>query len=256
MARDRIATVDQRSLNLFLLYGTVPMTLHQQQYFIPVQLWLPLAYPAASPLCYVAPTAGMAVRSGQYVKPNGRLMPTYVTQWTPAVRVGSGSTWHGGGADTHRRHDSARGPQTSNLGDLVAALSAEFGQFSPVISVPAGTTVPPGGGLVLEPLSSYARHPVRPRECAAPHGHWRGRALLTAPRAKACAACGLGPCPPRSAAMTPTVDTNGSRESVSPMMNGGIGRSPSTFVTGSPNPVSSSSSSVASLAKADEVRGG
>ena len=56
--------------------------------------------------------------------------------------------------------------------------------------------------------------------------------------------------------MTPTVDTNGSRESVSPMMNGGIGRSPSTFVTGSPNPVSSSSSSVASLAKADEVRGG
>ena len=120
MARDRIATVDQRSLNLFLLYGTVPMTLHQQQYFIPVQLWLPLAYPAASPLCYVAPTAGMAVRSGQYVKPNGRLMPTYVTQWTPAVRVGSGSTWHGGGADTHRRHDSARGPQTSNLGDLVA----------------------------------------------------------------------------------------------------------------------------------------
>lgn len=46
------------------LTGTIPICYKQQVYYIPIEVWMPTAFPEAPPTCYVRPAAGMQVPDG------------------------------------------------------------------------------------------------------------------------------------------------------------------------------------------------
>ncbi|OQR91519.1 dual specificity protein phosphatase, partial [Thraustotheca clavata] len=64
------------------LTGTIPIYYNGNQYNIPVEIWMPEAYPFAAPTCYVRPTADMMIKSGHpHVDQNGLIMLPYSTHW-------------------------------------------------------------------------------------------------------------------------------------------------------------------------------
>ncbi|KDO23823.1 hypothetical protein SPRG_11255 [Saprolegnia parasitica CBS 223.65] len=64
------------------LSGTIPIYYNGSQYNIPVEIWMPEAYPFAAPTCYVRPTADMMIRPGHpHVDQNGLILLPYSTHW-------------------------------------------------------------------------------------------------------------------------------------------------------------------------------
>ncbi|ETW04347.1 hypothetical protein, variant 1 [Aphanomyces invadans] len=64
------------------LTGTIPIYYGGNQYNIPVEIWIPEAYPFAAPTCFVRPTTDMMIRPGHpHVDQNGLIVVPYSTNW-------------------------------------------------------------------------------------------------------------------------------------------------------------------------------
>ncbi|KAF1986432.1 UEV-domain-containing protein [Aulographum hederae CBS 113979] len=66
---------------LLLVSGTLPVVFRGTTYRFPVAIWVPHAYPHDSPMIYVTPAQGMAVKAGQHVSGEGRVYHPYLAQW-------------------------------------------------------------------------------------------------------------------------------------------------------------------------------
>lgn len=76
-----ISNMGQSSL-LVQLRGTVPIQFKSNTYNIPVEIWVPKAYPRQVPMCYVTPTKEMNVRKTQEVDLDGFVSGAeYVQNW-------------------------------------------------------------------------------------------------------------------------------------------------------------------------------
>ena len=93
------------------LDGTVPIYYEGAQYNIPVNVWLPEAFPLAAPLCFVTPDQSMGIKPRHaHVDQQGAVALPYLQTWSP----------HAG----------------SNLIELVGIMSSVFGQDPPVYKRP------------------------------------------------------------------------------------------------------------------------
>lgn len=99
---------DGRSVNLLQAEGTIPMTYQGVTYNIPVVIWLMESYPRHPPCVYVNPTRDMVIkRPHPHVNPSGLVSVSYLHNWIYP---------------------------SSNLVDLVLALSLLFGRDPPLYS--------------------------------------------------------------------------------------------------------------------------
>jgi ESCRT-I complex subunit TSG101 len=68
--------------NLLNLNGTVPMWYRNQQYNIPVQIWIVEMYPHHSPMVYVVPAPNMMIKpQHKHVDSSGRCYLPYLSEW-------------------------------------------------------------------------------------------------------------------------------------------------------------------------------
>jgi len=71
-----------RSVELFYLYGVLPIAYKGAEYNVPVTLYFDHAYPKQPPRCFVTPTPGMALKAGhQSVDEGGMVHVPYLTSW-------------------------------------------------------------------------------------------------------------------------------------------------------------------------------
>ena len=104
---------DGRQYILLVFSGTIPIKYRGQQYNIPVEIFLPEAYPDQPPKAFVRPTSSMIVKPGhRHVLPDGEIMVEALLHWTP---------------DMYRR---------SSLVDIVQILMRTFSVDPPLFSVP------------------------------------------------------------------------------------------------------------------------
>ena len=109
---------DGRQYTLLILSGTIPIQYRGQQYNIPIEIFLPDAYPDQPPKAFVRPTASMIVKPGhRYVNSDGEIMIESLVPWTH---------------DMYRR---------SSLVDVVQILMRAFSMDPPLFSVPANRSV-------------------------------------------------------------------------------------------------------------------
>ena len=111
--RPQIGTFDGqgRSVTLFYLHGTVPITYRGNSYNIPMTVYFDPPYPDQPPRCFVSPTAGMSVKPGHNnVDQNGMVYLPYLHTW-----------------------DSRR----STLVELLTICASAFSENPPVYSGPA-----------------------------------------------------------------------------------------------------------------------
>lgn len=95
---------------LMVLAGTVPIRYGGNQYNIPVEVFVPEAYPNQPPVMYVRPTAAMMIKQGhRHVDAEGLVYLPYLNQWRP---------------------------RTSNLLELCNAAAAVFSSEPPVFARP------------------------------------------------------------------------------------------------------------------------
>lgn len=66
---------------LVSLLGTIPVNFRSSVYNIPVQIYLPDAYPYEAPLVYVRPTPDMSINVSQTVDSNGRVSLPALSDW-------------------------------------------------------------------------------------------------------------------------------------------------------------------------------
>lgn len=69
------------SKDLVSLRGTIPVNFRNSVYNIPVQLYLPDAYPYEAPMVYVRPTPDMNINVSPTVDPNGRVSLPALSEW-------------------------------------------------------------------------------------------------------------------------------------------------------------------------------
>ncbi|CAO1622814.1 unnamed protein product [Jaminaea pallidilutea] len=106
-----ISNIGQSTL-LLQLRGTLPIQFRGSTYNIPIELWVPRAYPRQSPMAYVTPTQDMLVRKTDSVELDGLVTTEYEQQWS--------KKW-----------------QTKNLHAFVQACQEAFGRQPPVYAKPA-----------------------------------------------------------------------------------------------------------------------
>uniref|UniRef100_A0AAV1UU73 Tumor susceptibility gene 101 protein n=1 Tax=Peronospora matthiolae TaxID=2874970 RepID=A0AAV1UU73_9STRA len=100
---------DGSTSTLLNLEGTIPIFYRDNQYNIPVELWIVEAYPMAPPVCFVRPTADMMVKPGHpHVTSDGFVKIPYTVDWQP----------------------------DSTLLELVAHMCSLFGNIPPVFRRP------------------------------------------------------------------------------------------------------------------------
>jgi ESCRT-I complex subunit TSG101 len=93
------------------LDGTVPIYYEGVQYNIPVNVWLPEAFPLAAPLCFVTPDQSMGIKPRHaHVDQQGAVALPYLQSWNPNAG--------------------------SNLIELVGIMSSVFGAEPPVYKRP------------------------------------------------------------------------------------------------------------------------
>lgn len=80
-----IAHDNGRMQYLLSVIGTIPITYQSAPYNIPVQFWIPFAYPSMAPIVFVTPTAEMHVKAGPFVDVSGRCYHPYLAFWTSDV---------------------------------------------------------------------------------------------------------------------------------------------------------------------------
>ncbi|XP_031827954.1 tumor susceptibility gene 101 isoform X2 [Nomia melanderi] len=69
--------------DLLNLRGTIPVSYKGTCYNIPVCIWLMDTHPNNAPMCYVKPTADMAIRISEFVDHNGKIYLPYLHDWLP-----------------------------------------------------------------------------------------------------------------------------------------------------------------------------
>ncbi|EED19664.1 endosomal sorting complex protein TSG101, putative [Talaromyces stipitatus ATCC 10500] len=80
--RTDVYTYENGTPSLLLhLVGTLPVSFRGNSYNIPIDTWIPSAYPLEAPIVYVTPTPDMVVRSGQHVTLEGRVYHHYLAHW-------------------------------------------------------------------------------------------------------------------------------------------------------------------------------
>jgi|Transcript_82442 ESCRT-I complex subunit TSG101 len=117
-----------RSVELFYLYGVLPIAYKGAEYNVPVTVYFDQAYPKQPPRCFVTPTPGMALKAGHpHVDEGGMVHVPYLTSWKE---------------------------KTSTLTELVALVTSAFSAAPPVYATavqpkPTMSSPPPqveGGG--------------------------------------------------------------------------------------------------------------
>lgn len=97
-----------RPCRLLKLHGVVPMYHQGVKYNIPLAIWLVAGYPRETPLVFVEPTPDMMINPRHpFVDASGRVVSAYIRQWDP---------------------------HTSNLLDLCADTSIQFGERPPLFA--------------------------------------------------------------------------------------------------------------------------
>ena len=98
-----------RETRLLSLSGTIPIVYRSGdggRYNIPVEIFIPEAYPVRPPFCYVRPVAGMAIKERHLnVGMDGTIYMPYLNEWRP------------------RSH---------NLTEMIVWMQSLFGQDPPV----------------------------------------------------------------------------------------------------------------------------
>ncbi|OKL63266.1 hypothetical protein UA08_01686 [Talaromyces atroroseus] len=128
--RTDVYTSENGTPSLLLhLAGTLPVSFRGAVYNIPIDTWVPTAYPLEAPIVYVSPTPDMLVRSGQHVTLEGRVYHHYLAHWHEA--------W-----------------DRSSIVELFAILREVFAKEPPVKHRPPRATPPtqPGAPPPLPPL--------------------------------------------------------------------------------------------------------
>ncbi|XP_017278571.1 tumor susceptibility gene 101 protein [Kryptolebias marmoratus] len=77
---DQYVYNDGTRKNLMSLTGTIPATISDMTYNIPICLWIEPNYPQSAPVCYVKPTQEMVV-TGKYVTNSGEVQLPYLEEW-------------------------------------------------------------------------------------------------------------------------------------------------------------------------------
>ncbi|CAK4666472.1 unnamed protein product [Aphanomyces euteiches] len=114
------------------LSGTIPIYYGGNQYNIPVEIWMPEAYPFAAPTCFVRPTADMMIRPGHpHVDQNGLIVLPYSTNW-----------------------DSDH-----SLVELIGYQCSIFGATPPVFRRPANQPAPAPVQYQPSPAQQYSQQP-------------------------------------------------------------------------------------------------
>ena len=108
-----------RSADTLCMYGTVPIHFKGHQYNIPVNIWIPHAFPATPPKVLVVPTETMLVKAGRHVDTSGVVYLPYLHSWQAG---------------------------RSTLKQLTDEMAGVFGQDPPVYAKPASGSGGSGGG--------------------------------------------------------------------------------------------------------------
>mmetsp|Transcript_29649 Transcript_29649/g.43155 ORF Transcript_29649/g.43155 Transcript_29649/m.43155 type:complete len:426 (+) Transcript_29649:62-1339(+) len=117
---------------VLLFSGTVAMNFRGNTYNIPVDIYLPPAYPLKPPVCFVRPVAGMMIKERhRHVAGDGMVYCPYLHGWRP------------------HNHE---------LNGLVAELSRIFGESPPVFAKPAS---PPPMATASAAATPVNGHPPR-----------------------------------------------------------------------------------------------
>lgn len=120
-----------RTIELFYLYGVLPISYKGAEYNVPVTVYFDQPYPKQPPRCFVTPTPGMALKAGhQHVDEGGMIHLPYLAGWKES---------------------------SSTLVELVALVTSAFSAAPPVYSTGAArstSTAAPGSGSV--PLGAVA----------------------------------------------------------------------------------------------------
>lgn len=66
---------------LLSLYGTLEINYKNNNYNIPICIWLPVNYPLSAPLIYVKPTPNMLIRTSKYVDSLGKVYHPQLAYW-------------------------------------------------------------------------------------------------------------------------------------------------------------------------------
>ncbi|WFD04337.1 suppressor protein stp22 of temperature-sensitive alpha-factor receptor and arginine permease [Malassezia obtusa] len=109
---------DGRAALLLLLDGTLPVEYGGTVYYIPIQVWIPRAYPRDPPIVYVVPTRDMLVRRSRQVDPSGHVVTEYAERW-------------------------AHKPEGADLLELLQTCQALFRTEPPVVAKPRETRPAP-----------------------------------------------------------------------------------------------------------------
>ncbi|KAH8914425.1 UEV-domain-containing protein [Atractiella rhizophila] len=130
---------------LLCLHGTIPVTFRGSVYHIPLELWLPLAYPREPPIVYLKPTGTMIIRKGGESDANGRVGGEYIQAW----------------------ENKSEG---RDLEGLVKWMQEAFSRNPPLWNKPPNETPsqPPGSAEMSAALRSTSAPPPRPPKPQSP----------------------------------------------------------------------------------------
>jgi ESCRT-I complex subunit TSG101 len=78
---DKYVYPNGASKELVSLFGTIPVNFRNSTYNIPVQVYLPDAYPYEAPFVYVRPTPDMSINVSSAVDSNGRVYLPALSEW-------------------------------------------------------------------------------------------------------------------------------------------------------------------------------
>ncbi|XP_010613428.1 ubiquitin-conjugating enzyme E2 variant 3 isoform X3 [Fukomys damarensis] len=73
---------DSSQKDLLNFTGTLPVMYQGHQYNIPVRFWILDSHPFAPPICFLKPTANMAISVGKHVDAQGRIYLPYLQNWS------------------------------------------------------------------------------------------------------------------------------------------------------------------------------
>ncbi|CAG0898203.1 unnamed protein product [Cyprideis torosa] len=160
---------DGKTMELICLKGAIPVTYKENQYNIPIEIYVQDAHPYATPIAYVKPTQDMWIKPSRNVNENGLVFLPYLHEWKP---------------------------NQSDLLGLVQVMCVVFGDRSPVYNrlrpqanIPVNTTrpaypFPPTGCYGASPQPPYTSNPS-PGYPAAPAagGYYPPTRALSSPSA-------------------------------------------------------------------------
>lgn len=130
-----------RTVELFYLYGVLPISYKGAEYNVPVTLYFDTPYPKQPPRCFVTPSPGMALRKGhQHVDEGGMIHLPYLSSWKE---------------------------RTSTLTELISLMISAFSVAPPVYSTGSAGSASSRRQAVTPPPSTTRGYPDRGGPAAA-----------------------------------------------------------------------------------------